>query len=346
MNTLIAYLEQNWNTLGLSDIGSPDRLACVIGTPRFRTSSHVLFFVLAESRRQPVLVAKVPRLAGDSSQLDKEAHNLRRVQALRERGFESIPKLIAYEDFFGNRLLIETAVEGLPLRPNRVRRYTTESICAPMNWLSELHEASIQSADRGSEWLSVTIESSLSVLDGVFAGHEDEAALIESTRGIVESLSREKVPFVFEHGDFGAPNILRGTDGKIGVVDWELAEFPGIPAVDSFFFLNFVAFSRTRARSNAEYLSAFREAFFGPDPWTQEWLSRYCARIGLDRNLLKPLFFICWVRCLANVAKRLQPEMGNRTRLGEQTVAWLRENRYYQLWKHALENENEVSAFT
>ena len=38
----------------------------------------------------------------------------------------------------------------------------------------------------------------------------------------------------------------------------------GLPAVDLFYFLTLIGFSWRGARSHDEYVTAFREAFFGP----------------------------------------------------------------------------------
>ena len=49
----------------------------------------------------------------------------------------------------------------------------------------------------------------------------------------------------------GVPNLLTMHDGRVGVVDWELAQANSLPAVDVFFFLTYVAFSQRRAKKQA-----------------------------------------------------------------------------------------------
>src|SRR3990170_7857168 len=110
MNTVLAFLTNNWGRLGLQGFGAPSHLSFVVATPRFRASKHVVFLILNGGASYPILVAKVPRLAGDHTSLDREATNLRAVHAVRPTGFDSIPRLVAYEDHGGVRLLVESAL--------------------------------------------------------------------------------------------------------------------------------------------------------------------------------------------------------------------------------------------
>lgn len=345
MNVVTDYLKSRWASLRLTEFGNPDSLACVFVTPRFRTSSHILIFILSEGRQAPVLVAKVPRLPGDHCQLDREAKNLRCAQALCEAGYSSIPRVVAFDDIAGHRSLIETVVNGKPLRPDSLRSHLHETIGSSLAWLIEFQQASAHSSSKAEDWQTRLIDEPLAVLDGVFPAGGDERSRIELIRVAVEPLRSAEFPLVFEHGDFCGPNILRDHDGRIGVVDWELAENSGLPAADVFFFLNSAAFASRRARSNAQYLAAFREAFYGPDAWAREYLVRYCTAIGLDRSLLQPLFLLTWSRYVANLVTRLRPDPETHLKLGDRTIGWLRDNRYYQLWKYASSSKDGIFGF-
>ena len=338
MNTVLTYLKAHWQALPLDRYGSPEKLTCVLVTPRFKTSSHILFFVLAEGRRDPLLVAKVPRLAGDNGQLDREVGNLRRVQALQPGGFDSIPRVLAYEDYGGHRLLIETAVEGQPLRPDYVRQHPAEGIGPVTEWLIDFHRASARPASEISDWFERLVALPLAQLAGVFPENAPEQPWIEAMREAVAPLREARFPLVFEHGDFSSPNILLGPERAVGVVDWELAEAAGLPGSDIFFFLNFAAFSRSRARSNDQYLAAFREAFFGSSAWARPYVQDYCRGVGLEPRLLRALFLLCWGRYVANLVVRLQNSLNSNVNLAAESITWLRENRYYLLWKHSLEH--------
>lgn len=343
MNTVLAYLKENWSRLDLTHLGLPEQLSCVLATPRFKTSTHVLFFVLAKGQRHPVLVAKTPRLAGDNRQLEKETSNLRNVHAVRAGGFDSIPKVIAFEDWRGHRLLIETAVEGQPLKRDFVRLYPHAGIEPVTAWIIELHAASAASSARDKRWFERLVETPVRQLQTVFPSGSPEQELIGRLHEYIASLRALEFPLVFEHGDFCSPNILIGRNSRISVVDWELAEPNGLPAVDIFFFLNFAAFSKRQATENSAFLSAFRDAFFGGSAWAVPYIFRYSDGVHLKRDVLKPLFLLCWTRIIANVIVRLKDNLNSEGTLTAETVTWLRESGYYLLWKYTIEHLNDVN---
>jgi hypothetical protein len=95
----------------------------------------VVFLLLANGQPDPMLVAKVPRLAEASDGLRREAANLSLVQSVRPGGFDSIPRVVAFEDYGGRPLLIETALAGQPMDRRMVRRHRTRCCEAALAWL-------------------------------------------------------------------------------------------------------------------------------------------------------------------------------------------------------------------
>jgi len=283
-----------------------------------------------------VLVAKVPRLAGDNSQLDREARNLRLARPLVAGDPHSIPRVVAFEDFAGFRFLVETVVGGKPLRHDKTGQHGQRNIAGTLDWLVEFHRSSRRPGTATADWHERLIAEPLRVLDRILPAASAERASLEATRRMAERLVDSAFPLVFEHGDFAPPNILVDAAGRIGVVDWELAEPEGLPLVDAVFFLTSAAFARHGAKSGSGYVTAFSEAFQGARAWAMPLLQRYCAAIELDAELIRPIIVVCWARYLANIVTRLQPDRGAGTRLHAGTVDWLRENRYCRLWQSAI----------
>ena len=343
MNTVEAFLTKHWQRLPLDTFSTPPRLSSVVITPRFRASAHVLFFVLAAGKTEPLLVVKVPRLPGDHSRLDREAANLRQVQAARSGGFESIPRVVAYEDYGDSRLLIETALDGQTMDPTLVRRQPQACISAGLTWLIDLHQATISHPADAGQRLQDLVEDDLAHFEGVFPLCAEEKHLIEQTHMMLAPLYTAVVPLVFEHGDFSAPNILKPARGGLAVVDWELAEPQGIPAVDLFFFLAYTAFAQQRARKLKDYLAAFRQAFFGTTAWTRPYIAQYAHSLHLPPEVLKPLFVLCWSRYMINLVMRLNDLPAHQGQVDHATATWLRSNRYYALWRYTLEHVGDLN---
>jgi aminoglycoside phosphotransferase len=307
-------------------------------TPRFRASSHIICFVLTEGKIEPIFVVKLPRLPGDHSRLDREVTNLQAANHNRAENDFSIPRVVAYEDFHQHRLLIETAVPGRTMSPAVVRQQPELCKKVTITWLTDLQLATMTRGDKRTDWFERLIEKPLLQLKKILPEADEATGLIDETVMITKLLHNHDLPLVLSHEDFSPPNILQTENGNIGVVDWELAEPEGLPASDLFFFLTYIAFARNGARKNAEYVKAFQQAFFGANAWTNPDIQRYRERFNLSREMLAPLFVATWARYVAGLVMRLQGanEAGNK--VGHETIQWLRSNRYYVLWRDAIEH--------
>ena len=342
MNVVSNFLVKNWYRFELDRFGPISKISCVIATPRFRASKHVIFFVLTGSSPQPILVAKVPRLGGEKEGLDREAANLKEVQLTKNGGFSSIPHVIAYEVFADTQILVETALTGQKMSSSLVRRKPKDCIEAVNRWLVEFHLATAEPSENNQNWFDRLITHPHEELMKTAALSREELQLMKQTQEITSVLQQQDIPLIFEHRDLGHPNILLGENGDVGVVDWELGEAKGLPGVDLIFFLTLIAFVRGGATKNADYLQTFREAFFGKSPWAKPYVSRYAEEVDLSPEAIKPLFILCWSRYVANIVSRLKKVGRSQEVLGEETLAWLRRNRYYALWWYAVNHQDEI----
>lgn len=343
MNLILTFLAKNWERLNLKRFGDPAHLSCVMMTPRFRASRHVICFILAGDRVEPELVVKLPRLPGDNERLDREVANLHVANRARAEDDKSIPRVVAYEDYHEHRLLIETAVPGRPMSPAIVRRQPELCIESTLAWLLDLQQATVDSTPRDArDWFERLVEQPLHQFKALLPQAAEEARLVDQTLALIRPLREHTMLLAMEHGDFSSPNILQDANGRVGVVDWELAEPKGLPVADLFFFLTYVAFARQNARKNADYLKAFQQAFFGPKAWAGSYVTRYRERLNLAPEMLAPLFVVTWGRYVAGLVMRLQESNEAGSLVANETVKWLRSNRYYVLWKYAIEHAKEL----
>lgn len=342
MNFISQFLQRNWQTLSLQKFGSAEKLVTVLRTPRFYASGHIIIFVLTENNSEPILIVKVPRLPGDNGRLQREAENLRIIQDFRPDGFESIPKVIAFEDWQNERLLVETALRGQVMKPAVVRRQTEACTKAGLQWLIELHEATTSDRADTPDWFERLVEPSLEMLTRFLPSAGQTRTMIERTRELIEPFKQAELRLVFEHGDLSAPNILFTGNHQIGVVDWELAEPKGLPCTDLFFFLTYIAFALERARKTRQHVAAFQKAFFRENAWSVSYLEQYRQKMNIPEELMKPLFVICWCRYVAGLITRLNS--GHSTeKFAKETENWLKVNRYYILWKYTLDHFKQLN---
>ena len=341
MNAALTYLHEN--RLGLDRYGLNGRLSTVLVTPRFRASRHVIFLVLAASRGEPVLVIKVPRLAGDPRGIQREAANLRAARALRTGGFDSIPRVMACEPYGDRWMLVETALGGRPMDPSLVRRKLAACCHAVLDWLAGVQPPDRAMAADDEDWLPRLIERPLRRFEEVFPVSAEEARMLRTTREVVSTLHGVNFPLVFEHGDLSHPNVLVRRDGRAGVIDWELAEPHGLPVQDLFFFLTYAAFAAGKARRDGRHVPAFHAAFFGQNAWARRYVLAYARRLQLPLEALTPLLVACWARRVTGLLDRLGDADRAGKTLAPDTAAWLRANRYYLLWQHTLTHRHELN---
>lgn len=340
MNLVLDFLESNRARLKLDRARVPERLTSVMLTPRFRASRHVVFLVLPVGKPYPVLVAKVPRLSERSPSLTREAAAISAVQAMRPGGFDSIPRLVAFEEHRGYPILVETALNGQLLDPPRVRRDLDGACELALEWLTDLPSTPAASAEPG--WFDRQASQPLRTFAQAFPLNVPEERMLIRTQELVAPLQHAGLPRVVEHGDVSHPNLIALHAQNLGVVDWELAEMQGVPACDMFFFLTYAAFAQDDARTRRDFLTPFTEAFFGPNAWAVPYVEQYARRLQIGLEHLTPLFVLCWARYMSRLLLRLYNDRPTPGGVEPETAAWLRDNRYYALWRHTLDHLDEL----
>ena len=338
MNTAEAFLAQNRTRLGLDEAAVGP--SCLILTPRFEASRHVVFLVIPYGQSRPNLVVKIPRLPETTSSLAGEAESLRAVQRLRPDGFATVPRVVAFEEHGGRFVLVETALSGPLMSPAVVRRRPEDCCRRILDWLVELQRPSLRAS--GPACFTMMVEHPLGDFVDVFPLSDADAVLVARTRELLAPLGDATLPFVCEHGDLSHPNlILHGPN--VAVIDWELARLDGLVAYDLFFFLGYVAFSLRNARSPHAQLQAFDNAFFGDVAWTRSLVHGYATELGLPIDALAPLFVLTWARYTIYLLQRMTGGgTAKKGRVPETAAAALRAHRYYRMWHHAISHAHRL----
>jgi aminoglycoside phosphotransferase (APT) family kinase protein len=316
-------------------------------TPRFRASRHVVFLGLLPESPEPVLVAKLPRLREDVAGITHEAEILSALHARREGGVDSIPRVLALDDSV-YPLLLETALAGRPMAQSDLRRRRSECIAAVIDWLDELYalEQPARILDRRS--YDELVEQPLRAFANAFEAGAVQRTLVDRTLELLDRLVAADVPLVFEHGDLSEPNLVWLEDGRLGVVDWELAVLEGLPGHDFCFSLIYAAFALARPQTRAEQVHAFDAALSTRTGWARPTLASHLQALGLDRSLDPLLLIACLARQTAALLDRIQsaPSPGEEStqagRLSSGDLTWIEENRYFVLWGHALDHATEL----
>jgi aminoglycoside phosphotransferase len=313
--------------------GAPELGSTVLLTPREPTSNCVVALVLDARSGAPAAVVKIPRLAEAEGALAREAATLRAIQAGRPTA--TVPSVIALASVDGHTLLVESALVGETITPAELRRRPRRCVDDILRWLLELPVPGREPAV-----YDALVEAPLRRFAAALPRSAVETGLVAETLDAVDELRQAALPAVVEHGDLSHPNLIRLVDGRVGVVDWELAEVAGLPAADLCFFLGYVAATLRRARSPRRLAAAFDEAFAAPDGWARAPLLSYARRIGIEPSLLSPLLVATWARYAARFVARVEgaaaaPESADGT-ISPVALAALRDSPHRVLWERAL----------
>lgn len=324
----------------LSPPGLPDlsELTCILSTPRFESSAHVILLFMDPSRPDPVVVAKAARVPGDCRSLRNEAESLSALHEMWPDAATSTPRVLSCTEVNGIWFLVETGVSGRTIRPAVVKHDFPGCREALLAWIDALTAATVRPPPRQDWVFRELVERPLETFRGAFGEVEDLGRLVDTTLAAVRPLSRWPLPVVFEHGDLGCPNLLLDAAGKLGVVDWESAEPNGLPGGDLFFSLAFLANSRIRLKDGATRMPQFRRAFFEGEAWAVPYVVRYARRVGFPAALLAPLFIAAWARYVTLPICRTLGE-------GRSPDPSQMDRRYLEMWRHSVAHAEELRAW-
>jgi aminoglycoside phosphotransferase len=342
MNMICDFLKDHRKPYRLDQYILSEELDCILLAPRFRASSHILYLVFSRGDPKPTLVVKVPRLACNNDSVEREAANLSAIQASRAGGFRSIPYLVAIPETHNRKILIETALSGKSMDPAFVRKNPSKCIEMTTDWLLNIYHSTYCPREVTPDWYERLVEQPIQGFAGKISLNEEEACLLEQTLERVEAMRAMDLPIMFEHGDLSQPNILVQDQGTIGVVDWEQAEPLGLPACDLFFFLAYVGFAINKSREKGDHLSAFQSAFFNKDAWARPYVQTYARQLQLPSSSLTPLFLLSWFRHLSGLLNRITSTEAGSEYVRPETAEWIRNNRFYALWRYAVNHSSEL----
>ena len=299
------------------------------------------FFVVAllvdDATGEPVSVVKATGLPGDqraTHSLDREAQGLQRAGAAPLPHPDSIPRVRARRDGGDTHQLALSPVPGRSLTRRDIRRRPSHWIGQAVDWLSDLHRATLQEPPSALDRRERLVETPLRTLASHLPPTRGYRLLVHRARSAMGPLEGRGFPSVLEHGDFCPSNLLATRSGGVSVVDWEFAEPEGFPGTDLFFLLASVAVGQAGGADPQRAERAFRHAFGGREGWARPWIHRYWSRLDLPVDAAPAAFVATWTRLAARLAWR--PDESMMREGGTDLARGLRRHRYFRFWVDAL----------
>lgn len=295
-------------------------------------ANKVIFFLFEESASVPSAVIKMTRAEEYNPRLENEFRTLQELQGAGYLERSRYPEPL----FFGhhNNLAVSClrAVHGVPFRART--RATADCPVA-----RDAIDCILQFGSRSAETRRVSSEEACTALRDLYerfsriytlSTAEDEF-LADQVR--LQGQLQQDFPLVFQHGDPGTWNLFVSQDDRVIILDWEAGERRGMPLWDLFYFFRTYAAWMSRMRGTRDALKSFSQHFLEPSDLgslLQDATRRFCDGVRLDRSMVGPLFYTCWMHRALKEATRLRPDA-------------LHSGNYLNLLKLAIANRREPS---
>lgn len=235
-----------------------------VGTPGSQQKAVVT--LVSNHSGEPRAIMKVAMGEGATASLMREALNLEKLAGTNVQG---VPTLMAVED--GGKRTWQTVVDG---------RLTSRKLTRlHIDWLLQLPRPE----------KSTTLSEQQALLRRVFEKH----SLLSGNHGqaisaAIAAIHGGQIPLVLVHGDFAPWNLKRQADGRIAAIDWEEADWAGLPLWDlcHFFLMQAHLF---KERNSVRRLC------------NDLLVQRYLLGMALDQKDLVPLVLIYILLTLSGI---------------------------------------------
>jgi hypothetical protein len=221
--------DTSWFSWLLSRLPATPREALVATSWR-HTEASALVFGFSGTEPVPIIVAKQAPPSKRPTSFH-EADMLKQVAPFAQQAGVGVPRLIEFLDQWGQTYVLETGVSGRPLSQLLANRPGELADVAHRlsTWLEAWHQNSIQRSPlTRAECEEMILEPARSLVEGLHSGPEYLEWLDDACARLIGS----EVPWVNTHNDLTMANVLRDRDGRIHVVDWEVARARGLPLAD------------------------------------------------------------------------------------------------------------------
>jgi aminoglycoside phosphotransferase (APT) family kinase protein len=306
-----AWLREVAATAGVS---IDDCRVGLVAAPDYPSRKAILFLRPRESQT-PRYVVKMPRDGAFNERLENEWHVLSLLEQAGIGDAQTVPRPAFFGYHAGLAVLGQTTIDGEPFRQKTTGGASCALAWSGIRWLEALGAATATRGVAGNAEIAAGLHRLLARYSAVYKPSGEEQAALA---GLIDRIGacQTPLPLVFQHGDPGTWNLLITRDGRPAFLDWEAAEPHGMPLWDLFYFMRSFGIGVAGA-TGGDTLKAFADQFLFETAVSHglaEVVDRHCERLAIDRSLVEPLFFTCWMHRALKESMRLAPGTLDRGR--------------------------------
>lgn len=286
---------------------SLDGYRWALSAPGRYPSKKVLLFLFPPGAPSPRYIVKLTRDPRFNARLENEWRALTLLSG-REPAGGAVPEPVFVGQEGGLLFVCETVLDGERFRRRTTARPDCSLAPAFVDWLVDLGIETADGDGAPAREVAATLAPLLQRFITTYAPRPDHQAFLADQLALLGD-HPGTVPLVFQHGDAGMWNLLVDARGRLGVLDWEAADPRGAPLWDLFYFLRSYGVwigKVSNARGGA--LEAFERHYLHDSELGRllgAAVARFCTGAQLDRRLVEPLFYLCWMHRAVKEASRL-----------------------------------------
>lgn len=260
-------------------------------------TKKILVFLVAPGGTEPEMVVKLVRDPRFNARLERAWNALdglgRREPELARLG----PRPIFFGRHAGRALMAELVVVGDPLRSRLGDEPDDPLIGTVVDRLVTLGIATADSTVAAPAEIAAELRPMVERYAAIYNPTRSERDVLAGAVDRVAA-ARRPIPLVLQHGDAGTWNVLVDRSAEPVLIDWEAAVPHGMPLWDLFYFVRSAAVGVARRNGTRDALAGIDRTIIRGGPLADLLagaVDRSCAATDLERDLVEPLFLLCWM---------------------------------------------------
>lgn len=257
-------------------------------------SQKLLFYLFPESVQRPSVIIKMVRAPQYNERLEREYRGLNHLSNLEFVHRHTIPQIIFQGYHHGLFFIGESVLDGQPF----AQKTSFDSQCKyarfVVQWLLDLGVVTRTDGD-GAEVAALLMPLYERFIEVYNPNISQQRFLKQQFNRLSQA---GNIPVVLLHGDLGLHNLLITPEDTVAFLDWENAEIKSLPLWNVFNFLSSYCTYAGKVSGRFSKLDAYQHFFLNKSPiqpLVLDAVDRYCETIGLDRDLIVPLYYLFWM---------------------------------------------------
>ena len=304
-SSLGSALPPRWLTeLGKGQSWAPGPGGWSLRVPSAYPSQKALVMITPSPTGSATAVLKLTRHPRFNDRLDNEFTQLRQLAAIGGEASRRVPTALATGRVAGMTAVVQQAVGGRPFLEATTMKADCPLAIDAVAAITALGSSTAQPMSGG-----VFAGPLTELLDRFLVRHAPPDRVAGFLAEQIAVLADHEVPGVLFHGDLGTWNLM-ADGGSVRILDWESAEAPGPPLWDLAYFVRSFAV-RSGRRRGLDRDRAIDRNLVAKSPFNQAattWFRSYADQVGVQDELLAPLFHLGWMHRAVKESNRLEPD--------------------------------------